>query len=194
MKLRFNFCRQVKNFLCVLSLAALAFSSTATVFADALGDYRSATSGNWKDATTWQTFDGSNWVAAASTPTSQKVTIQTGHTVAVTKRVSVNQVQVQFGGTITNAQNLALSGSGTALDIFGTVHAAGLQVAEDDTILTNTIWPFAVSTTSIVESGGSLIVEGGDLSVDGALLVLGGTATTAAGDNLSGKGTLTISN
>ncbi len=159
------------------------------------GDYRSAASGNWNSTATWQTFDGSTWVAAGSTPTSQKVTIQNSHTVAVTKQVkNVNQVIVQFGGTITNAQNLSLSGSGTALDIFGTVHAEGLQTAEDGTILTNTIWPLATSTTSIVEPGGNLRVDGGDLSVDGTLLVLGGTVTTASGDGISGKGTMTISN
>ena len=194
MKQRFNFCWRAKNSLCALLLVALALSSTGTAFADANGDYRSAASGNWKDTTTWETFNGSIWVAAGSTPTSQKVTIQNSHTVAVTKKVSVNQVIVQFGGTITNAQNLSLSGSGTALDIFGTVHAEGLQTAEDDTILTNTIWPLATSTTSIVEPGGSVVVDGGDLSVDGNLLVLGGNVTTASGDNLEGSGTLTISN
>jgi len=194
LKQRFNFCWRAKNSLCALLLVALALSSTGTAFADANGDYRSAASGNWKDTTTWQTFNGSIWVAAGSTPTSQKVTIQSGHMVAVTKKVSVNQVIVQFGGTITNAQNLSLSGSGTALDIFGTVHAEGLQTAEDDTILTNTIWPLATSTTSIVEPGGSVVVDGGDLSVDGNLLVLGGNVTTASGDNLEGSGTLTISN
>ncbi len=113
---------------------------------------------------------------------------------AVTKKVSVNQVIVQFGGTITNAQNLSLSGSGTALDIFGTVHAEGLQTAEDGTILTNTIWPLATSTTSIVEPGGSVVVTEGDLAVNGTLLVVGGTVTTAAGVDISGSGTMTISN
>ncbi len=107
----------------------------------------------------------------------------------------MTQVIVQFGGTITNAQNLSLSGSGTALDIFGTVHAEGLQTAEDDTILTNTIWPLAVSSsTSIVEPGGSVLVTEGDLAVNGTLLVLGGTVTTAAGVDISGSGTMTISN
>ncbi len=194
MKQRFNFCWRAKNSLCALLLVALALSSTGTAFADANGDYRSAASGNWKDTTTWQTFNGSIWVAAGSTPTSQKVTIQNSHTVAVTKKVSVNQVIVQFGGTITNAQNLSLSGSGTALDIFGTVHAEGLQTADDDTILTNTIWPLKTGSFTIVEPGGSVVVDGGDLAVDGTLLVLGGNVTTAAGDNLEGSGTLTISN
>ena len=184
----------VVSSLCVL-VALAFFGSTGTMFADVAGDYRSAASGNWNSTATWETFNGSTWVAAGSTPTSQKVTIQNSHTVAVTKQVkNVNQVIVQFGGTITNAQNLSLSGSGTALDIFGTVHAEGLQTAEDGTILTNTIWPLATSTTSIVEPGGSVVVDGGNLAVDGTLLVLGGTVTTASGDDLSGKGTMTISN
>jgi Cadherin-like domain len=162
--------------------------------APASGDYRSAASGNWNDNTTWQTFNGLIWMAATSTPTSQKVTIESGHTVDVTRRVTVNQVIVQFGGIITNAQNLRLGGGGTALDIFGTVNAEGIQTAANGQLDTTTNWPLAASTTTIVENGGSLAVNGGNLKVDGTLLVAGGTVTTTAGDNLSGSGTLTISN
>ncbi len=36
--------------------------------APASGDYRSAGSGNWNDTATWQTFNGSSWVAAGSSP------------------------------------------------------------------------------------------------------------------------------
>ncbi len=196
MKQRLNFCQPVSHWLCVLSLAVLALNSAGTVFADdpANGDYRSATSGNWNDNATWETFDGSTWVAATDTPTSEKVTIQTNDTVNVTRRVAVDQVIVQFGGTVTNAQNLRLGGSGTALDIFGTVQADGLQTAADGTVLTNTVWPLATGSSTIVESGGNLAVDGGNLDVDGTLLVLGGTVTTASGDDLSGSGTLTISN
>ncbi len=162
--------------------------------APANGDYRSAASGIWNDNSTWETFNGSTWGPTFSTPTSQKVTIQNGHTVDVTRRVTVDQVTIQYGGTLTNAQNLRLDSDGAALDIFGTVHAEGIQTSETGTILTNTIWPLVDSTTSIVEPGGNLTVDGGDLEVDGALLVLGGTVTTASGDNLEGSGTLTISN
>jgi len=194
LKQRFDFCRRAKNSLCALLLVALALSSTGTAFADSLGDYRSAASGNWNDNSTWQIFNGSNWVAATNTPASEKVTIQTNDTVDVTRRVTVDQVIVQFGGTITNAQNLRLSGNGTALDIFGTVHAEGLQTSADGTIDPTTIWPLATGSTTIVESGGSLDVNGGNLEVDGTLLVLGGTVTTASGVGISGSGTLTISN
>ncbi len=86
-----------------------------------------------------------------------------------------------------------MGGGGTALDIFGTVNAEGIQTAANGTITTSTNWPLAASTTTIVENGGSLAVDGGNLKVDGTLLVAGGTVTTAAGDNLSGSGTMTIS-
>ena len=160
--------------------------------APASGDYRSANSGNWNIPGTWQTFNGLFWMAASSTPTTQKVTIQNGHTVDVTRRVTVNQVIIQTGGTITNAQNLTLGGGGTALDIFGTVHAEGLQTSETGTTLTTTNWPLAASTTTIVENGGSLAVDGENLEVDGTLMVLGGTCTTASGDDISGNGTMSI--
>ena len=75
----------------------------------------------------------------------------------------MNQVIIQTGGTITNAQNLRLGGSGTALDIFGTVNAEGLQTTETGTIDTTTNWPLAASTTTIVENGGSLAVDGENL-------------------------------
>ncbi len=160
--------------------------------APAFGDYRSGGSGNWNIPSTWQIFNGSTWVTTLITPTTQKVTIQNGHTVNVTKRVTVNQVLVQTGGTVTNAQNLRLGGSGTALDIFGTVNAEGLQTTETGTIDTTTNWPLAASTTTIVENGGSLAVNGGNLSVDGTLQVVGGTVTTTAGDDISGSGTMSI--
>jgi large repetitive protein len=160
--------------------------------APASGDYRSAASGNWNTTATWQTFNGFTWVAAASTPTTQKVTIQGGHTVAVTRNVRVNQVIVQTGGTITNAQNLTLGGSGTALDIFGTVNADGIQTTATGTTTTTTNWPLASGTTTKVETGGSLVVHGGSLVVDGTLMVAGGTVTTASGDKISGNGTMSI--
>ena len=65
----------------------------------------------------------------------------------------------------------------------------GFQTTEDGTLLTNTTWPLAGSTTTIVETGGSLAVDGGDLEVDGTVLVAGGTVTTASGGDLSGSGT-----
>lgn len=37
-------------------------------FAQQAGDYRSFATGNWSEASTWEIFDGTNWVAAAVAP------------------------------------------------------------------------------------------------------------------------------
>src|SRR5256885_16288406 len=74
----------------------------ADCIASASGDYRSFATGNWNSAGTWETFNGASWVAAISTPTSTDgaITIQTGHTVTVSANVSVDEVTVDAGGTI----------------------------------------------------------------------------------------------
>src|SRR5215470_16636518 len=50
--------------LTLITLLAIAGS----VCAQSAGDYRSIASGNWNDATKWEMYDGSNWVAATTYP------------------------------------------------------------------------------------------------------------------------------
>ena len=58
----------MKNlFLCTLTLFII---STSVLIGQTTGDFRSAQSGNWGDLTTWQTWSGSGWVAASTTPDS----------------------------------------------------------------------------------------------------------------------------
>ena len=68
-----------------LLLLLLLFSTIAgKVFSQLAGDYRSATSGNWGTAATWQTFNGTAWVAAGAAPSStNNVRIQSGHIITV---------------------------------------------------------------------------------------------------------------
>jgi len=47
----------------------LSFSFTQTT-----GDYQSKGNGNWKDASTWQRYNGIGWVNAATDPTSTNKT------------------------------------------------------------------------------------------------------------------------
>src|SRR5690606_25080768 len=51
----------------ILTLALVVFTTDA--FAQEAGDFRSAANGNWSDAATWETFDGTDWVAAGTAPT-----------------------------------------------------------------------------------------------------------------------------
>jgi hypothetical protein len=94
------------------------------------GDYRSVASGNWSSTSTWQTFNGSSWVAASSTPYdgSRVINIQSGHTVTVTSDLDVDQLVVDAGGTlvISSGKTLTLKdGSGADFTVNGTVTITG---------------------------------------------------------------------
>jgi len=73
-------------------------------FAQSMYDYRSATSGNWSSASTWQVYNGSNWVSATVPPdtTYGAIEIQAGHVVNVDKDVVVDSVIVN-GTLIVNS-------------------------------------------------------------------------------------------
>ena len=55
----------MKKFISVL-IASILISYT--VLAQSSGDYRSIGSGNWNDATKWETYNGSSWVTTTTYP------------------------------------------------------------------------------------------------------------------------------
>ena len=87
----------MKNlYLCFLVLFVI---STSVLTGENIGDFRSAQTGNWGDLTTWQTWDGSGWVAATSTPDSLSpavVAIVSPHNVTVAATVAVRNVTVNM--------------------------------------------------------------------------------------------------
>ncbi len=56
--------RRLLIVLIMLGLVSLAL-------AQASGDYRTAQTGNWNQTSTWETFNGTSWIAAIATPASQ---------------------------------------------------------------------------------------------------------------------------
>ncbi len=120
-----------------LTLTFLAFTLLIVVvnnraFAQSSGDYRTATSGNWNSASTWERYNGSSWVASPSqgAPTSSMgaITVLNTHTVTVTANVTLDQVTVNNGGQITVNSGVTLTirnGSGTDLTVSGIVKSAG---------------------------------------------------------------------
>ena len=93
-------------------------------------EYRSITSGNWSTLSTWQRYNGSSWVAATAVPTSahKLITVQSGHTVTVTANVTVDEVVVSSGGTLSLNTGITLTvanGSGTDFSVSGTFRNAG---------------------------------------------------------------------
>src|SRR5262249_26222487 len=70
--------------------------STNVVVNAAAGDYRSAVTGPWNSASTWQVWDGANWNAASVPPAGgagTNITIQSTHRVT-------NNVAVALSGTL----------------------------------------------------------------------------------------------
>jgi len=82
--------------------AAIAVFVSSPAFAQQAGDYRSAASGNWSAAATWETFDGTNWVAAAAAPAgTETITVRGDDTVRVEVAVSVaGHVKVEETGIV----------------------------------------------------------------------------------------------
>ncbi|MBK5284308.1 MAG: hypothetical protein JJE25_02810, partial [Bacteroidia bacterium] len=133
------------------------------------GDYRSAATGNWNSTATWERYNGSSWVAAAVTPTSADgvITIQSGHTVTVTANVTVDQVVVATGGTITNSSSTltVANGTGSDFDIAGTFNL-------------NTGGTVTISSSAVIT-----ILNGGVYNYNG------GSETTGSGWAVNNGGT-----
>lgn len=146
------------------------FLGLSSLHAQSTGDYRSAQSGNWNTASTWERFNGTGWVVAVATPTSADgtITIESGHTVTIPGGFSVSvdqltviqQLVIAFGGQLTLS-----NGSGTDLT--------------------------AATATSLVEVSGIFIMGNGavvdDQSTASRILFLSGSEyrhsyTTAFGE------------
>ena len=94
------------------------------VFAQSNGDYKTAKSDNWNDASVWQTYNG-GWVAATASPDSnaEEISILAGHTINVTADVGVDSVIVNDGGSIIVdagvTMTVAYNNDGPGLDLNG---------------------------------------------------------------------------
>lgn len=69
------------------------------------GDYQSNVSptGLWSDASSWQTYNGSAWVAAATPPTSSSgvITVVNGDSIRINTATSFDQVVIESGAVLT---------------------------------------------------------------------------------------------
>ncbi len=139
---------------CVLTMMA----GITNLVAQTSGDYRSnpATgSGLWNATASWETFDGANWVAAASTPTattSGTITIRSGHTITVSATVSVDQVVIDAGGTLVTNSGTTLTlanGAGNEITVNGTLTNHG-------TIAFGSVPNRVVAVTGVVNNDGTM--------------------------------------
>ena len=161
----------VASFLFLIAIGFFVFyqvANTKKTYATAAGEYRSKATGNWNVISTWETYNGTSWVNASSTPTSTDglIEIQTGHTVTVTVNVTVDQVAVSTGGTLSIIAGKTLTianGTGDDLIVNGTMNINGSLAAlasssiNDNgtmTLISGGANTFAASATISINNGG----------------------------------------
>ena len=115
----------------LLSICFFGLFLHNTFAAPAVGDFQSIASGNWSAISTWQQcFVAGSWAAATSTPTSASgfVTILTGNNVTFDVSISVDQLTINLGGTVTVNSLITMTvanGAGTDLTVAGTIINSG---------------------------------------------------------------------
>ncbi|NMM48029.1 T9SS type A sorting domain-containing protein [Marinigracilibium pacificum] len=107
-----------------LLLFFLFITSVSFLKAQNTGDFRSAQSGNWSDASTWETFNGATWNPASSSPTSADgvISILSGNEVTIISTISVDQITILDGGILTVANGGVLNlANGSGIDIIASL-------------------------------------------------------------------------
>jgi autotransporter-associated beta strand protein len=157
---------------CPAALLALsAFILALPALAQNLGDFRSITSGNWNSVSTWERYDGANWVAGFF-PTNANagiITIQNGNSVTNAASLTADQIVVAAGGLLAASSTLTLAnGSGVDLDVSGTLLALGgssvftLQASSEVTIHSGGVFIHnGTSAACINNSGATVTFENG---------------------------------
>jgi|GEM_PF-1425448 len=104
----------MKSFYTSIAVLCVLFVSSASMFGQATGDYRSngTGGGNWSAHATWQKYNGSTWVAATGAPTGAAVvTIQSTDSVYFDVAVSITDT-LKNQGKFSGASNLTIASGG----------------------------------------------------------------------------------
>jgi hypothetical protein len=180
-------------FILMLTLGlAMSFSllisvpMTTLAQAQVVGDYRSASTGNWDVPAKWERYDGTKWLtptAEQGTPSSSNanvITIRKGHTITVAKAIAVDQLVIERGGqvTVNNVILTIANGDGVDLNVNGTVllsgDSGGFAIDTGTTITFN-----SGSTYNHNRNGGTIPVATWDTT--STCLVTGVTSTMPSG-------------
>ena len=136
------------------------------------GEYRSATSGPWNDASTWE-FYQNGWGAAPQFPTyaDGHVTIRNPHTVTISSDLRIDETTVDAGGT--------LSVTGGTLRINNNV-PAGTDLAINGSINWYSAALLTVDAGAVIDGSASFFYNGSTATNDGSIntssFIMGGSS------------------
>ena len=122
----------------LLPLLMLVGAASGPVFGQNVDDYRSAASGTWNTAATWERYSGTAWEAAVTAPDSNAglITVQATHTVTVEADLGVDSVNVLAGGVLEIGSGVTVTvafnndGMGIDVDSLGTMTVQGTIVCQ----------------------------------------------------------------
>lgn len=158
--------------------------------------YRSAASGDWNSAATWETsYDGVTWSAAATAPTSTNagtITVRSPHNVTVTANVNADQLTVEAGAQLTINSGVTLTlddGAGTDLSVNGMVTLADTgTIAGAGSFALNSGATLATANVNGITSGttasGSIQAMGGRVYDTAANYTYNGSTAQSTGSGL----------
>ena len=158
------------------------------------GDYQSNVSptGLWSDAASWQTYNGSAWVAAVTPPTSSNgvITIVNGDSIRINTATNFDQVVIESGAALTMF-NFSIATAFTLND------APGADITVNGRLYISVNGTLSGTGTIQNNSGGLITIRNmGILSVntdsEGALIV--NNTGNIQNANVTNYGTLTLVN
>ncbi|MCC1485569.1 hypothetical protein, partial [Winogradskyella immobilis] len=125
---------------------------------DVLNDYRSIGTGNWETITSWETYNGTSWIAASNYPgqittTTNNIEVRLGHTITVTTNLVTDPM-----GTVTVNGTLVLDPPNNPREI--SLRTDLLEIGSSG------ILNFSGSQASLILPSGAALVfqNGGDIA------------------------------
>lgn len=145
-------------------LGLLSLATYISVLGQLVGDYRSASSGNWDVASTWETYNGTAWVTAASTPdfNSGAINVLAGHTVNIVTNVIIDETSVDIGGAVVVAVVgvLEINDSGAANDLIvsGSMNVDGILRKNQGVTISSTMATLSINFGGVYEHNNTVSI------------------------------------
>ncbi|MDZ7338535.1 MAG: T9SS type A sorting domain-containing protein [candidate division KSB1 bacterium] len=97
----------------LIPFVLMALLVASTLWAQAVGDYRTRNSGDWSNAQIWQRYNGTTWLATATPPNgSETILVQSSDSVYVNIPITITGTLVNRG-IVNDGGNLTVGNGGT---------------------------------------------------------------------------------
>lgn len=154
-----------------------------------ISSYRSRQSGDWNQISTWESYDGINWVAATGTPSSSSgyITVRNSHTVTNTTPVTVDQFIIEAGGQLILQSDVTVN-DGSAIDfsVYGTLDCRTGNLTGTGSFLQNSFAELIITSPDGITASGTTGNIGTSIRTfsDWADFVYNGTVSQVTGNGL----------